>query len=108
LADLSASNLANPTSHSVASNTREGFEVVGVVRQLDKGPNEEVGTVTVVTVIDDELSTVHVRLRGEQYSAAVQAHGAGRQVRLIGDLQRRSGRAHEYDLLNASTINAAS
>lgn len=83
---------------------REGFEVTGVVPQLDRGPDQEVGAVTLIAVIDQEPSTVHARLRGERYSAAVRAHDASRQVRLIGDLQRRGGRAHEYDLLNAATI----
>jgi hypothetical protein len=83
---------------------REGFEVVGVVRQLDRPPDQEEGTVTLVAVIDDELSTVHTRLRGARYSTAVQAHDAGRTVRLVGALQRRRGRASDYDLLNVSAI----
>lgn len=83
---------------------REGFEVAGVVKQLDKPPGHDDGAVTLVAVIDNEPSTVHIRLRGQEYSAAVRAHGANRQVRLVGDLHRRRGRAHEYDLLNVSAI----
>jgi hypothetical protein len=73
----------------------KGFEVVGYVARLDRDPPQQdtPGDVVIVPTIDiQECPRVHVRLEAHAYNDAITAHETGREVRVIGTLERRGRR----------------
>lgn len=87
----------------VLRNTSEvpQYELEGYVTRLAREKGEEEGYITVAGKIGDDLRTVGVRLGGEEYERALEAHKNDRQVRVIGTL-KRDGRT--FNLMNASEI----
>jgi hypothetical protein len=77
------------------------YEVVGLIVKCERSRPDQPGMVTISTIIDDQLSTVTTRLAGDAYQFALEAHGLGRRVRLVGT-RRKRGRAADYELLDSS------
>jgi hypothetical protein len=73
-----------------------GYEVVGYVAKLSRaaGHSPGPGEVVVVPTGADatELGRVAVRLEPADYDRAIQAHQAGRLIRLVGTLKKASRR----------------
>jgi hypothetical protein len=66
----------------------EDVEVEGVVTRLDRGPEAVEGEVTIYGNVEGQFRRMTLRLEGETYSKAVQAHDLRQTVRCAGDLAR--------------------
>lgn len=64
----------------------EDVEVVGIVGILDRGTDDEVGTIVIEGVAMDTRRNVRVELADEHYHHAVEAHDAKRSVSIRGTL----------------------
>ncbi len=73
----------------------KGFEVVGYVTRLDRDPPQQdvPGDVVIVPAVDiQDCPRVHVPLGAAAYNDAITAHRTGREVRVIGTLEKRGRR----------------
>lgn len=66
----------------------EDVEVVGIVGQLDRGADDEVGTIVIEGTAQETRRNVRIELGGEQYHKAVEAHDAKRTVSVRGTLSK--------------------
>lgn len=64
----------------------EDVEVEGVVTRLDRGPDAVEGEVTIYGNIEGQFRRMTLKLEGEKYSKAVQAHDLRQTVKCAGDL----------------------
>ncbi len=64
----------------------EDVEVEGVVTRLDRGPEAVEGEVTIYGNVEGQFRRMTLRLEGETYSKAVQAHDLRQTVKCTGDL----------------------
>ncbi len=64
----------------------DDVEVEGVVTRLDRGPEAVGGEVTIYGNVEGQSRRMILRLEGETYSRAVQAHASRQTVRCTGDL----------------------
>lgn len=75
----------------------EEAEVFGYVVKLERGLDEDRGTVTVVTELDDQLRHVRFELGGDDYRRATEAHAAEQPVTCRGILAKEG---HTFVLRN--------
>jgi hypothetical protein len=72
---------------------REEFELVGVVirieREHDEDGSPKEGVVTVLGSVDNRTSRVRMKLRGDDFTRAIQAFEQHEVVRVFGDLHRK-------------------
>jgi uncharacterized protein YejL (UPF0352 family) len=60
----------------------------GTVHQLKRDQDEIEAVVTLKAIVEDKVQSVRAVLDQANYSAAVQAHGAQKQIIVTGDLER--------------------
>lgn len=78
--------------------------LVGYVVRLARAHGEDTGAVIVLEEAEDEAPRkVQVRLTGEAYQQAVEAHRSGQRLSVVGSL-RRSGRVYELEEPLAPTL----
>lgn len=86
-----------------------GWEVVGSVKHLRRPHTEEIGTITVDTIIGEGERSVNITLGPEAYQLAVRAHERKLTVRCWGDLHVKSRSAtlmnpNGFQLVDAQTL----
>lgn len=81
------------------------FTVIGTIKRLDRSAGDEVGTVTVDTLIGDIVKHVAIQLGPDKYLDAVNAHKQRATVRCYGDLHVK---ARTATLLNPTGFEVLS
>jgi hypothetical protein len=66
----------------------EDTTIIGTVERLHRPEGEEVGTITVSTVVLERPARVRVELDGHQYTKAIRAHEERRLITCLGTLDR--------------------
>jgi hypothetical protein len=83
----------------------EGTYVRGFVRHLDRGTADQVGTIIIEGVANEERRNVHVDLVGEAYRLAIVAHDERAEVAITGTLTKRG---RHWTLLQPSDLEIVS
>lgn len=74
--------------------------VVGYVKRLDRGEDDEVGRITLRILDNDKARNVTLELNDEEYHIAGEANTERRMVSATGVLHRESGRALRFSEVN--------
>lgn len=73
----------------------KGFEVIGYVARLDRDPPQQnlAGDIVILPAVAiQDCPRVHVHLDAAAYNNAITAHRTGREVRIVGTLEKRGRR----------------
>jgi hypothetical protein len=99
-----SSTLTEAARRMRLSEPLDSFEVRGVVRSLNsESPDQEGGTVKVLTPVDGALRLVEVYLEPNAYKLALQAHGRSQLLVCEGELSRQH---NTWRLANARRVSA--
>ena len=73
---------------------QEDFHLIGFIQQLDRRESDSIGTVSVISVVDEKARRVTINLPESQYAIATDAHTRRKTISCVGELVKE-GRSYK-------------